>query len=272
MIQLCGHSVGPNQPLFVLAGPDVIESEEMVRRLARRLTSICGKLNTPFALKCSFDKANRTSGKSYRGPGLVEGLAILRRIKKDTGAFLLTDVHEAAQVEPAAEVADLLQIPAFLSRQTDLIQAAARTGRGINIKKGQFISPRDVVHSAEKAFAAGNPNVLVTERGACFGYNNLVVDMRGLLAMREAGLSVCFDATHSVQLPAAGAGETAGERKFVALLARAAAASGIDALFAEVHEDPDRALCDGPCALTPEMFEAMLVDVLAIRRVLHHQA
>ncbi len=271
MIQLCGHSVGPGQPLFVFAGPDVIESEEMVRRVAQRVSAICERFNTPFALKCSFDKANRTSGKSYRGPGLVEGLAILRRIKKDTGAFLLTDVHETAQVEPAAEVADVLQIPAFLCRQTDLIQAAARTGRALNLKKGQFVAPRDIVHSAQKALAVGNPNVVVTERGACFGYNNLVVDMRSFSIMRDAGLSVCFDATHSVQLPSASDGESGGERKFVALLARAAAASGIDALFAEVHEDPDRALCDGPCALTPEMFEAVLRDMLAIRRALHHQ-
>jgi 2-dehydro-3-deoxyphosphooctonate aldolase (KDO 8-P synthase) len=272
MIQLCGHSVGPGQPLFVFAGPDVIESEEMVRRVARSVRTICERFNTPFALKCSFDKANRTSGKSYRGPGLAEGLAILRRIKKDTGAFLLTDVHEVAQVEPAAEVADVLQIPAFLCRQTDLIQAVARTGRGVNLKKGQFVAPRDIIYSAQKAFAAGNPNVVVTERGACFGYNNLVVDMRSFSIMRDAGLSVCFDATHSVQLPSAGDGETGGERKFVGLLARAAAACGIDALFAEVHEDPDRALCDGPCALTPAMFEAVLLDVLAIRRALHHQA
>ena len=271
MIELCGHRVGPNQPLFVFAGPDVIESEQMVRNLARGLISICDRLKTPFALKCSFDKANRTSGKSYRGPGLVEGLQILRRIKKDTGSLLLTDVHETAQVEAAAEVADVLQIPAFLCRQTDLIQAAARTGRGLNIKKGQFVSPRDIVHSVEKAQAVGNRNVLVTERGACFGYNNLVVDMRSFSLMRKAGLSVCFDATHSVQLPSAADGQTAGEREFVPLLARAAAAAGIDALFAEVHEDPDQALCDGPCALTPPMFESLLKDVLAIRRALNHQ-
>jgi 2-dehydro-3-deoxyphosphooctonate aldolase (KDO 8-P synthase) len=268
MIQLCGHRVGKGQPLFVIAGPDVIESEQMVLGLARRLSSICQRLDTPFALKCSFDKANRTSGRSFRGPGMVEGLAILRRVKSETGVPLLTDVHEPGQAESAAEVADILQIPAFLCRQTDLIQAVARTGLGVNIKKGQFMAPLDMVHSAQKAFDAGNPNVLVTERGACFGYQNLVVDMRGLLLMREAGLSVCFDATHAVQLPGAANGETGGERKFVGLLARAAAASGIDALFAEVHEEPDRALCDGPCALTPEMFESVLGDVLAIRRAL----
>ncbi len=272
MIELCGHPVGAGQPLFAIVGPDVIESEEMVQRLARRLTSICHRLNTPFALKCSFDKANRTSAESFRGPGLSEGLAILRRIKEQTGASLLTDVHEVEQVSAVSKVADVLQIPAFLCRQTDLIQAAARTGRAINIKKGQFVSPRDIIHSARKAFDMGNPNVMVTERGASFGYNNLVVDMRGFLWMRQAGLSVCFDATHSVQLPSAADGRTGGERQFVGLLARAAAASGIDALFAEVHEDPDRALCDGPCALTPEMFEQVLEDVLAIRRALRHQA
>lgn len=271
MIELCGRRVGPGQPLFVLAGPDVIESEEMVHRLAIDLASICARLNTPFALKCSFDKANRTSGESFRGPGLTEGLDILRRIKKQTGVSLLTDVHDVRQVDEAAQVADVLQIPAFLCRQTDLIQAAARTGRGINIKKGQFVAPKDIVHSARKSFDAGNCNVLVTERGASFGYNNLVVDMRGFLLMREAGLSVCFDATHSVQLPSSAGGQTGGERKFVGLLARAAAASGIDALFAEVHHDPDRALCDGPCALTPAMFGEVLGDVLAIRRALGHQ-
>src|SRR5215510_12413513 len=271
MIELCGHRVGSNQPLFVLAGPDVIESEQMVRTLAKQLIAICDRLDVPFALKCSFDKANRTSGKSYRGPGIVEGLEILRRIKKDTGAFLLTDIHETAQVAPAAEVADVLQIPAFLCRQTDLIQAAARTGRGLNIKKGQFVSPRDIVHSVKKAQAAGNDNVLVTERGACFGYNNLVVDMRSFSLMRMSGLSVGFDATHSVQLPSSSQGQTGGERAFVPVLARAAAAAGIDALFAEVHEDPEQALCDGPCALTPQMFESLLKDVLAIRSALNYQ-
>jgi 2-dehydro-3-deoxyphosphooctonate aldolase (KDO 8-P synthase) len=199
---------------------------------------------------------------------MAEGLGVLQRIKREAGVAILTDVHEAAQAQSAAEVADILQIPAFLCRQTDLIQAVARTGRGMNIKKGQFMAPGDMIHSARKAFDVGNPNVLVTERGASFGYHNLVVDMRGLLMMRDAGLSVCFDATHSVQLPGAGDGETGGERKFVGLLARAAAAAGIDALFTEVHEDPDKALCDGPCTLTPEMFETVLAEVLAIRRAL----
>jgi 2-dehydro-3-deoxyphosphooctonate aldolase (KDO 8-P synthase) len=271
MITLCGHPVGPGHKLFVIAGPDVIESEELALRHARLLKEITSRLGVPYAFKCSYDKANRTSGKSFRGPGLKEGLRVLARIREEVGVPILTDVHETSHVGPAAEVVDILQVPAFLCRQTDLVEAVARTGKGVNLKKGQFVAPKDIVHSARKAFESGNPNVLVTERGASFGYNNLVVDMRGFLLMREAGLAVCFDATHSVQLPSAGQGETAGERKFVPLLARAAAASGIDALFTEVHEDPDKALCDGPCSLTPQMFEALLREVLAIRRVLGHE-
>jgi 2-dehydro-3-deoxyphosphooctonate aldolase (KDO 8-P synthase) len=271
LIQLCGHQVGQGRPLLVIAGPDVIESSGMALRHAGLLKEICARHGVPFAFKCSYDKANRTSGTSFRGPGLEEGLAVLARVKREVGVPILTDVHEVSHVEPAAKVADVLQVPAFLCRQTDLVVAVARSGRGVNLKKGQFVAPADIIHSARKAFAAGNMDVLVTERGASFGYNNLVVDMRGLLLMREAGLSVCFDATHSVQLPSAGTGETAGERKFVPLLARAAAAAGIDALFTEVHEDPDRALCDGPCSLTPAQFDGVLTEVLAVRRALHHQ-
>ncbi len=268
MISLCGHRVGEGQPLFVIAGPDVIESEDMVLRHARRVRETCERVGVPFAFKCSYDKANRTSLKSFRGPGLEDGLRILARVKKECGVPILTDVHELSHVEPAAEVADVLQVPAFLCRQTDLVVAVARTGRGVNLKKGQFVSPMDMVHQARKSFESGNMNVLVTERGASFGYRNLVVDMRSFAIMREAGLSVCFDATHSVQLPSAGDGETAGERKYVSLLARAAAASGIDALFTEVHEDPEKALCDGPCSLTFDGFEQTLRDVLAIRKAL----
>lgn len=271
MITLAGHPVGQGQKLFVIAGPDVIESEELALRHAHLLKGITQRLGVPYAFKCSYDKANRTSGKSFRGPGLKEGLRVLRRIREEIGVPILTDVHETSHVGPAAEVVDIIQIPAFLCRQTDLVEAVARSGRGVNLKKGQFVAPKDIVHSARKAFEAGNPNVLVTERGASFGYNNLVVDMRGFLQMREAGLTVCFDATHSVQLPSAGHGETAGERKFVSLLARSAAAAGIDALFTEVHEDPDRALCDGPCSLNPQMFEDVVRSVLAIRRALGHE-
>ncbi len=266
MIELCGQKVGPGRRLFLIAGPDVIESEDSVLRMAHRLKEISERLKVPLAFKCSFDKANRTSSESFRGPGLESGLSILARVKRQTGVAILTDVHETSQVKSAAEVADILQIPAFLCRQTDLIVAVARTGKGVNLKKGQFIAPEDIVQAARKAFGAGNLNVLVTERGTSFGYHNLVVDMRGLLIMREAGLSVCFDATHSVQLPSADGRSSGGQRKFVPLLARAAAAAGIDALFAEVHEDPDRALCDGPCALRPEALETVLKELLAIRR------
>lgn len=270
-ITLAGHQVGQGQPLFVIAGPDVIESEDLVLRHAKRLKEICARFGVPFAFKCSFDKANRTSIRSYRGPGLTEGLRVLKKVKAEVGVAILTDVHERDQVDQVAEVADIIQVPAFLSRQTDLIVAVAKSGRGVNLKKGQFIAPKDIAHQAKKAFDSGNPNVLVTERGGTFGYNNLVVDMRGFGIMREAGLVTCFDATHSVQLPSAGDGETAGERKFVSLLARSAAAAHIDALFTEVHEDPDKALCDGPCSLTFELFESTLKDVLAIRRALGHQ-
>lgn len=270
-ITLAGHLVGPGRPLFVIAGPDVIEAEDFTLRHAKRLKEITSRLGVPFAFKCSYDKANRTSIKSYRGPGLTEGLRVLKKVKEEVGVPILTDVHDITQVAAAAEVADILQVPAFMSRQTDLVVAVAKSGRGVNIKKGQFIAPKDIAHQAKKAFDSGNKNVLVTERGATFGYNNLVVDMRGFAQMREAGLVTCFDATHSVQLPSAGEGETAGERKFVGLLARSAAAAGIDALFTEVHEDPERALCDGPCSLTFELFEQTLKDVLAIRRALGHQ-
>jgi len=270
-ITLAGFKVGPGQKLFVIAGPDSIESEDMALRHARMLKEMTGRLGVNWAFKCSYDKANRTSGKSFRGPGLKEGLRILARVRDEVGCPVLTDVHETSHVGPASEVVDIIQIPAFLCRQTDLVEAVARSGKGVNLKKGQFVAPKDIVHSARKAFEAGNPNVLVTERGSTFGYNNLVVDMRGFAQMREAGLAVCFDATHSVQLPSAGNGETAGERKFVALLARSAAAAGIDALFTEVHEDPDRALCDGPCSLNPQMFEDVVRNVLNIRRVLGHE-
>lgn len=270
-ITLAGATVGHGHPLFVIAGPDVIEAEDFAIRHAKRLKEITAKFGVPFAFKCSFDKANRTSIKSYRGPGLTEGLRVLAKVKKEVGVAILTDVHEISQVAAVAEVADIIQVPAFMSRQTDLVVAVAKSGKGVNIKKGQFIAPKDIGHQAKKAFDSGNQNVLVTERGATFGYNNLVVDMRGFAQMREQGLVTCFDATHSVQLPSAGDGETAGERKFVGLLARSAAAAGIDALFTEVHENPDKALCDGPCSLTFELFEETLRDVLAIRRALGHQ-
>jgi 2-dehydro-3-deoxyphosphooctonate aldolase (KDO 8-P synthase) len=272
MIQLGGYPVGPGQPLLVIAGPDVIESEEHALRHARRLSGIAATLGLPFIFKCSFDKANRTSGASFRGPGLKEGLRVLAKVKREVGVPVLTDVHETAQVAAVAEVVDVLQVPAFLCRQTDLVVAVARSGRGVNLKKGQFVAPLDMVQAAKKATDAGNPNVLITERGASFGYHNLVVDMRGLYQMRAAGLAVCFDATHSVQLPSAQGTASDGERNLVPVLARAAVAAGVDALFTEVHEAPDTAPCDGPCSLTPEMFESTLREVLGIRRVLGDQS
>lgn len=270
-LSVAGALVGPGQPLLVIAGPDVIESEAHALRHAQRLRDVLGRFGLPFVFKCSFDKANRTSLSAFRGPGLHEGLRVLQKVKQELGVAVVTDVHDVAQVGPVAAVVDMIQVPAFLSRQTDLIVAAAKSGRAVNLKKGQFIAPKDIVHQARKAFDSGNRNVLVTERGASFGYNNLVVDMRGFAQMREAGLVTCFDATHSVQLPSAGDGETTGERQYVQVLARAAAAAGIDALFTEVHENPDQAPCDGPCSLTFELFEQTLREVLAIRRALGHQ-
>ncbi len=271
MIRLAGHLVGQGQPLLVIAGPDVIESAEHALRHARLLADIARSLNLPFLFKCSFDKANRTSGASFRGPGLAEGLRVLARVKREVGCALLTDVHETAQVAAVAEVVDVLQVPAFLCRQTDLVVAVARSGRGVNLKKGQFVAPLDMLQAARKATEAGNPNVLVTERGVSFGYHNLVVDMRGLHQMRAAGLTVCFDATHSAQLPSAEGSASGGERSLVPVLARAAVAAGVDALFTEVHESPETAPCDGPCSLTPDMFETTLREAVAIRRALGQQ-
>lgn len=253
--------------LVAIAGPCVIEGEEITLRHARRVAETAQKHGVAAVFKCSFDKANRTSGKSFRGPGLAEGLRILRRVKRETGLPLLTDVHAQEQCAPAAEVVDVLQIPAFLCRQTDLLVAAARTGRAVNVKKGQFLAPEDMKNVADKLREAGCTSILLTERGTSFGYHELVVDMRGLVAMRQFA-PVCFDATHSVQRPGSKGDATGGDRTLAPVLARAAAAVGIDALFCEVHEDPDRALSDGPNSLTFPLWDALLADVLKIRRCL----
>jgi len=253
--------------LTLIAGPCVIEGEEFTLRHARRVAEIAARHGVPAVFKSSFDKANRTSGKSFRGPGLREGLRVLARVKAETGLPVLTDVHSEEQCAPAAEVVDVLQIPAFLSRQTDLLLAAGRTGRAVNVKKGQFLAPEDMKNVVEKLREAGCAQVLLTERGASFGYHNLVVDMRGLLTMRQFA-PVCFDATHSVQRPGSQGNATGGDRTLAAPLARAAAAVGIDALFCEVHEDPDRALSDGPNSLTFAMWDALVGDVLKIRAAL----
>jgi 2-dehydro-3-deoxyphosphooctonate aldolase (KDO 8-P synthase) len=243
--------IGGGAPLALIAGPCVIESEEHVHFLAREIA----KLGAPFIFKASFDKANRSSVKSYRGPGLKEGLRILKSVR-DAGFAVLTDIHEPAQAEAAAEAVDVLQIPAFLCRQTDLLVAAGRTGRVVNIKKGQFVSPHDIRLAAEKVAGTGNEKILLTERGSSFGYNNLVVDMRGLAIMRGFGWPVVFDATHSVQLPGAAGTASGGEPQFIEPLARAAVATGVDAVFVEVHEAPERALSDGANALRLDLLAA----------------
>jgi len=232
--------------LVLIAGPCVIESRDASLRHAARLAAIARQAAIPLVFKSSFDKANRTSHKSYRGPGLEAGLRILEQVKAETGVPVLTDVHEPAQAQACAEVVDVLQVPALLSRQTDLVQAAAATGRAVNLKKGQFMAPWDMQPVVRKVEAAGNRQILVTERGFSFGYNNLVSDLRSLVIMREFGYPVVYDATHSVQLPGAGGERSEGQRQFIDPLPRAAVAAGIDAIFMEVHEDPDRALSDGP--------------------------
>jgi 2-dehydro-3-deoxyphosphooctonate aldolase (KDO 8-P synthase) len=263
-----GHDVGDGRPLLLIAGPCVIESEAQALSHARRVKDLAARHGVPVVFKASFDKANRSSGKSFRGVGLEAGLAVFEKVKAETGLPTLTDVHETWQAEPVGRVVDVLQVPAFLCRQTDLVMACARHGRSVNVKKGQFVAPRDMRHAVAKCREAGAENVLLTERGASFGYGNLVVDMRGLVIMRELGVPVCLDATHSVQLPGAGGDVTGGERQFVAPLARAAAAVGIDALFAEIHEDPAVARSDGPNSLDFDMADRLLADVLRIRRAL----
>ena len=239
------------RPLVWIIGPCVIESEQHVYQLARALREVFGD----FVFKASFDKANRTSSDSYRGPGLREGLRILAGVRAE-GFSILTDIHEPAQAEPAAEVADILQIPAFLCRQTDLLIAAGRTGRMVNIKKGQFVAPHDIHRAAEKVASTGNRQVILTERGSCFGYNNLVVDMRGLKIMRDAGWPVVFDATHSVQLPGGAGAQSGGQPEFIEPLARAAVATGVDGIFVEVHDRPEQALSDGANALRLNLLAA----------------
>jgi 2-dehydro-3-deoxyphosphooctonate aldolase (KDO 8-P synthase) len=255
---------GKRAPLFVIAGPCVIENERMLMQTAETLAEICADLKMPFIFKCSYDKANRTAGDSFRGPGLKRGLALLAKVKKKLGVPVLTDVHEITHCKPAAEVCDVLQIPAFLCRQTDLIQAAARTKRCINIKKGQFLAPTDAKHAIAKDEATGNHNIMLTERGSSFGYNNLVVDMRGLAIMRELGYPVVFDATHSVQMPGAG-GYTGGDRKMAPVLARAAVAAGCDGVFLEAHPNPAKAKSDAANQLPLSQVK----DLLKTLRDLH---
>ncbi len=262
-----GVVVGGGDPFPVIAGPCVLESEELAVEMGRTLAAMTGRLGVALVFKSSFDKANRSSGDSFRGPGLEKGLAILARVKQETGLPLLTDVHEPEQCGPAAAVCDVLQIPAFLCRQTDLVVAAARTGRAINIKKGQFMAPDDMRRIVEKARAAGNDRVTVTERGASFGYHNLVVDMRSFAWLHDDGIPVIYDVTHSLQLPGGGT-ESGGARRFAEPLARAAVAAGADGVFLEVHPDPEHALSDRAVQLDPQRAEELLRSLIEIRRVM----
>ncbi|OHB32157.1 MAG: 3-deoxy-8-phosphooctulonate synthase [Desulfuromonadaceae bacterium GWB2_53_15] len=259
--------IGGNRPLVLIAGPCVIESEEATLRAAERLMAICNGMSTPLIFKASYDKANRTSIGAFRGPGMKEGLRILAKVKSSLGLPVISDIHSIEQITPAAEVLDVLQIPAFLCRQTDLLIAAAKSGRVINVKKGQFLAPWDMKNVAGKLAASGNEDIILTERGVSFGYNNLVVDMRSFPVMRASGYPVVFDATHSVQLPGGQGESSGGQREFVEYLARAAVATGIDGIFMEVHEDPDKALCDGPNSIPHNELPALLKTLKALDAV-----
>ena len=261
-MQLCNFDVGGGRPFFLIAGPCVIESEDLAMRTAERLRDLAAQAQLPFIYKSSFDKANRSSHASYRGPGIEEGLRILAKVKREIGVPVLTDVHEDTPLAQVAEVVDVLQTPAFLCRQTNFIQAVCSQGRPVNIKKGQFLAPGDMKNVVAKARATGNPQIMVCERGVSFGYNNLVADMRSLAIMREAGCPVVFDATHSAQLPGGQGSASGGMREMVPVLARAAVAAGIDGLFMETHPDPDRAMSDGPNSWPLDMMPALL-DMLA---------
>lgn len=264
-MKLCGFEVGLDRPMFLIAGPCVIESRELALETAGRLKEIAHELAVPFIYKSSYDKANRSSLQSFRGLGIDQGLAILEAVRKQIGVPVLTDVHDSSEIAAAAAVADVLQTPAFLCRQTDFICAVAAAGKPVNIKKGQFLSPWEMKNVVDKAVAAGGKDrVLVCERGASFGYNNLVSDMRALVILRETGCPVVFDATHSVQLPGAQGGTSGGQRQFVPALARAATAVGIAGLFMETHPDPDKALSDGPNAWPLDRMHALLTMLKAL--------
>jgi 2-dehydro-3-deoxyphosphooctonate aldolase (KDO 8-P synthase) len=271
-MKLCGFDAGLDRPLFLIAGPCVIESQQMALDTAGMLKEICAGLGMPFIYKSSYDKANRSSGKSFRGFGLDAGLKILGEVKAQIGVPVLTDVHETGEIASAAAVVDVLQTPAFLCRQTDFIQAAASAGRPVNIKKGQFLSPWDMKNVVDKARdASGQDNIMVCERGVSFGYNNLVSDMRSLAVMRETGCPVVFDATHSVQLPGGQGTASGGQREFVPVLARAAVSAGISGLFMETHPDPSKALSDGPNAFPLGHLKALLQTLMALDETVKRQ-
>jgi 2-dehydro-3-deoxyphosphooctonate aldolase (KDO 8-P synthase) len=260
--------IGPNFPLVLVAGPCVLENFESAFEIAVFLKSLTKKLNIPFIFKASYDKANRTSMDSFRGPGLKDGLAILQKIKSELNVPILSDVHRIAEIETAAQVLDIIQVPAFLCRQSDLIREISQTQKPVNIKKGQFLAPWDIGNVVEKITATGNQQILITERGTMFGYNNLVVDFRSIMIMREIGYPIIFDATHSIQLPGGAGKSSGGQREYAPLLARAAMAAGVDGIFMEVHKDPDRALCDGPNSLKLDDLQGILSQLLRIRKAI----
>jgi 2-dehydro-3-deoxyphosphooctonate aldolase (KDO 8-P synthase) len=268
-IQFAGLSIGRPAPLLLIAGPCVIESEAHAVGLALAIRDAARRAGVQYVFKASFDKANRTSGRSFRGPGLEEGLRVLAEVRRKAGVPVLTDIHEPGQAAPVAEVADVLQIPAFLVRQTDLVVAAAATGRVVNLKKGQFLAPGDMRHAIEKVTAAGNPNVIVTERGSTFGYNNLIVDMRAFPIMSRFGHPVVYDVTHSLQLPGAGDGVTAGQAEFIEPMASAGVAAGVDGVFMEVHEEPARARSDAQNALRLDLLEPLLHRLVRIHVIVN---
>ena len=266
-MNLCGFDVGLDKPLFLIAGPCVIESEAMAMETSSRLKQITDSLGIPFIYKSSFDKANRSSGNSYRGPGIEEGLRILQKVKDEVGVAVLTDVHEDTPMDEVASVVDVLQTPAFLCRQTNFILKVAATGKPVNIKKGQFLAPGDMKNVVDKARQTGNENIMVCERGVSFGYNNLVSDMRSLAIMRESNCPVVFDATHSVQLPGGQGTSSGGQREHVPVLARAAVAAGVSGIFMETHPNPAEALSDGPNAWPLDKMESLLKTIISIDKI-----
>jgi len=270
-MNLCGFEVGLDQPVFLIAGPCVIESEALAMSTAETLKEMTNRLGINFIYKSSVEKANRSSASSYRGPGLEEGLRILELVKTEFNLPVITDVHEDTAINEVADVVDVLQTPAFLSRQTNFMQRAAKAGKPVNVKKGQFMAPADMQNVVDKMSAVGNNNVMLCERGASFGYNNLVSDMRGLAIMRATGCPVVFDATHSVQLPGGLGASSGGEREFIPVLARAAVAAGVSGLFMETHPNPEEALCDGPNAWPLSMLEPLLSTLISIDKTVKQQ-
>lgn len=266
-MKICGFESGLDQPLFLIAGPCVIESEQLALDTSAELKAITDRLGIHFIYKSSFDKANRSAGNSFRGPGLEQGLRILQKVKQETGVPVITDVHEDTPIDEVADVVDVLQTPAFLCRQTNFIQKVASAGKPVNIKKGQFLAPWDMKNVVDKAQATGNKQIMVCERGVSFGYNNLVSDMRALAVMRDTGCPVVFDATHSVQLPGGQGTSSGGQREHVPVLARAAVAAGISGLFMETHPDPDKALSDGPNAWPLDRIESLLKTLIALDNI-----